>query len=112
MYYNSFLLLSSQLIFEPQGKVFMHGLEVYITSFQSKASFWEIKVQLQPEDSPLSSDLSMQLENGRRFYLNSQRIYLEKREGKLFLIKIHPSCRGYLEYKSCMEEFFLLLSLF
>lgn len=108
MYYNSFLVLMSQLAFGQEGKISLHDFEIEVKSFPH-TSQWELRTHLSSKNLPLH--IRSCLRSGRRLPLESERSYLQKNEEGISLVQSIPSPKKYLQYKHYIESFFEILNL-
>ena len=108
MFYNSFLVLQSQLAFEQEGKISLNGSDVIVRSFPY-TSRWELTVELSSNNLP--SELRACLRSGRKLPLESENIYLQMNRGRVILVQMIPSPKKYLHYKQYMENFLESLAL-
>lgn len=103
MYYNSFLLLMSQLSLQKAGKILLDELEIEVRHFLH-LSQWELSTYIHSHMLPLY--IRESLRSGRRFHLDAPNCYLQKGEGGVVFVQRVPSPKGYIQYKSQMKDFF------
>lgn len=108
MYYNSFLVLLSQLAFQQVGKISLYGCEIRVKSFPHTKR-WELSADI--ASATLPSHVRECLRSGRKLPLESSDSYLQKTQEAVTFVQTVPSPSKYLQYKSCMENFFEGLSL-
>jgi len=108
MFYNSFLVLLSQLAFQQVGKISLYGCEIRVKSFPHTKR-WELSADI--ASSTLPSHVRECLRSGRKLPLESSDSYLQKTQEAVTFVQTVPSPKQYLQYKLCMENFFEGLSL-
>jgi len=108
MYYNSFLVLLSQLAFQEEGKISLYGCEIKVKSYP-RSSRWELSADI--ASTALPSHVRECLRSGRKLPLESSNSYLQKSQEAVTFVQTVPSPKKYLQYKLCMENFFEGLSL-